>query len=451
MKKYPDALVPPPGLPAPANPPAWYRRWYAAGRCNRVFLLAFHLLLLVSVYTALYCFGLVHRLPTSQGLLSWDSNLYLSIAKEGYDDPGVGKNAFFPLYPYLWRYLGVGPVGISLLLTTCTMVGAAILARTFRLTGRQLLVAVSLPALVFTLVPYSEGLFYVWGALLLRGLHRRNLPLTLVGMLLCCLTRAATTLFLPAYVFAELLSWDSTERRRWLNLPAGLLVMGAVTATMMRIFYIKTGDALAFYHVQAKWEHIFREPIFPLQSSAGIDILWLDAVALLVTWLSAVACAVLGSWWLLHLLRVVQRPLPVISKAVLFSLGYATGTGFYIMMYQGGDLANINRYMLATPFAAVLLWQMWQLQPATKWPVAAVVAGCLAVALALGFPFRLESFLPYQAAWYFGLYTLYVLAYLFISKGTSPWYREIATGLYLVNLVVMAHLLDLFLAFIWLG
>ncbi|QIX61406.1 hypothetical protein HER32_09535 [Hymenobacter sp. BT18] len=200
--------------------------WYARAQQAQLFPLIVHVLLLVGVYAGLYCFGFVHHLPTADRLLSWDAGIYQRVAAAGYDDPTQGKSAFFPLYPYLWRVLHLGPVGMSLFLAGCALLGAAVLARTFRLTGRQTVLLVSAPAMVFTWVPYSEGLFYLWAALLLCGMHRRNLSLTLVALLLCCLTRAAATLFVPAYLFAELLTWNQGGTRKWLSLWGGLAYHG---------------------------------------------------------------------------------------------------------------------------------------------------------------------------------------------------------------------------------
>lgn len=208
---------------------------------------------MIAVYSVLYTFGLLDHPPDSDRLAHWDAGNYQAIAQQGYDRPDSGITAFFPLFPYLWRYSHVGVVGISIVNACSALAGMSILARSFGLTGRQTLVAASMPALVFTLVPYTEGVFFLFGSLLLVGLHRRNLPLTLGMLLLCCLTRAATTLFVPAYLFAELPSWSLNVSPKSLirNVVLGLVVMATAVGAVMGIQYAPTGDPLAFYKAQA--------------------------------------------------------------------------------------------------------------------------------------------------------------------------------------------------------
>jgi hypothetical protein len=417
--------------------------------------LLLHALLFVCLYSVLYCFGIISHAPEPSRLLSWDSSVYKVIAEVGYDKPELGKNAFFPFFPYFWRFSQLGATGISLWNMACALSGASLMAYTFSLTSRQVMLIVSMPAMLFTMVPYSEGFAFLFGSALLCGLHRRNLPLTLLALFMCCVNRAAATIFVPAFLFAELTTWDNSgplSRRTWVRLLTGLLAMALALAVVMYTQYVQTGDPLAFYHIQALWGHVLQLPTFPLTSTAGVNVLWLDGTGLLLALTATITCLTLGLWWLWRLAsnrgQLADSRLPL-SRAVLFSLSYLVGTGFFVIMFQAGDLANISRYTMAAPFLTVVLWQLWQGKPATRWVIGGAAVACLAIALALGFPFRLDNFVAGEATFYFLLFSAYIFAFIFSVRSSSPWYREISTGLYMINLLMLCYLFNLFLDGIW--
>ncbi len=140
------------------------------------------------------------------------------------------------------------------------------------------------------------------------------------------------------------------------------------------------------------------------------------------------------------------------SKAVLFSLGYCVGAGFFILFYQGGDLVGLARYILATPFFVVLLRHTWSLPRQQKqWLLFAVLAVGLAIVWGLGGLWQFNSFYPRQAAGYFIVWLLYVVTYLAVSSEAVPWYRELAAGLYITNLLLLVYLHVLFVQGTWIN
>lgn len=409
--------------------------------------LLLHAGLLTAIYSALYCFGFVNKLPTNESLYAWDVGDLLRVKNSGYPDPARGYNAFFPLVPLVWRYAHLDLLQAALLNAALAGTGLYLLARTFALNGRQTLLLASAPLMMFTLVPYTEGFFFLFGALLLRGLHRNTLPLTLLGLFGCCLTRSAGTLFLPAYVFAELLTWgtssDSTGGRVVRNVLAGTGAMAASFGIVMLMQWHDGGDPLAFYHAHALWKHRFSIPVEFLFSSAGPTMLWLDIFVLMMSFLSLVGCAVLGIRWL------AKRGGAVVSKATLFALGYTAGAGFFILFYQASDVVGLSRYLLATPFWGALLAWAW----AAPWPRRRVMLALAAVATLvgalLGLPNRMTNFGPGEGAWFIGLLWLYAASYWLTRPDQNRWHREVATGLYCVNLFALCFILNLFLNGIW--
>ena len=412
-------------------------------------MLGLHALLFIALYSVLYCFGILTAFPDGEHLANWDVGALRAISLHGYATLSDEHKAFFPLLPYVWRWLQLSVVGISLLNATCTFVGLYIVGQAFRLSSRQLLLLSCSPLLMLGFVPYTEGLFFLFAALLLSGLHRRQLALTLLGLFGCCLARSAATLFIPAYLFAELLAWGylSTGWVFLRNLVAGLAVMAASLALVIWLQASPGSNLFAFYTSHASWGQVLRLPSFPLHTSAGPPMLWLDATGLVASLLSLCACAVLGLRWVAQRLRGTTKA--GTSKAILFSLGYFVGAGFFIVFYQGGDLVGMSRYTMGSAFWGVLLVYVWQAAWPWRWALSLLVLIWLSVAIACGFPSQLQSFNPGESLWYFGLWLAYMASYWFSQPSRSPWFREISTGLYFFNLLMLAYLFNQFMNKIW--
>jgi hypothetical protein len=417
-------------------------------------LLVGHVAFLAVIYSILYAVGIVTYAPTGDLLISWDANWFSSVRNHGYDTylEGQSNIPFFPLFPYLWRVLRFGGLGISLFNGALFLLGMAWLGRAFSLRRRQILLLLSVPAVFICYVPYAEALFFLFGAVLLCGLHRSHLGLTLLGLLGCCLTRSAATLFVPAFVLACTSRADIP--RLALRLSTGLLAIAATLGGVFFMHYKATGNPLIFFEAHKQWGHV---PHWPLathgHSSAGLIMLWLDMLSLFIGSLAAVVCAVLGIRWLMGLRKDVPPAAP--SRAVVFSLGYAVAAIAFILLYQAGDLVGSTRYVLATPFFGVLLaqaprWQQLGRRAQWYWIGVAVVL-CLAIAVWLGWPTHFPGFFPAETQWFFAVWIAYLVLYLLAAPGIWRYGREVQAGLYVANVIYQAFLFNLFLGAIWLG
>src|ERR1043165_8733911 len=110
-------------------------------------------------------------LPASSRIESCDAGWYHSIWKDGYQYyPTVANNtAFFPFFPYVWRWLGVGPVGISIINGLLFVLGVGFLFTFLSSTWRTKAFYLTVSLLVFYMVPFSESMFYIFGAMMLLG------------------------------------------------------------------------------------------------------------------------------------------------------------------------------------------------------------------------------------------------------------------------------------------
>ncbi|MFD1873268.1 hypothetical protein [Hymenobacter bucti] len=414
-----------------------------AARYASLQVLALHLLLLAGITSALYCFGIIQYLPSGATLRNWDVIWYEQIKQSGYSyaPEGISNVAFFPLFPYLWRYSGLGLLGISLVNAVVFLGSATWLARQLALPARLQLLLLSTPVLLFMVVPYSEALFFAFGALLLVGLRQRRLGWWLVGLLGCGLTRSASTLFMPALGLMVLLwAGQPGQRRpalRWGALAVLVLALSVGVVALMQ--WQQTGEPWGFVKVKHAWGQFFRLPTLPLSDPSGIDMVWIDGLGVWV----GVAAAVLCGWRLWQEIgRWRGRPSPPpLPLEVLFSLGYCASAGLFLLLFQGGSIWNAGRYLLTTPFVVVLLGYL-ATQPAWPWRRYAALAGATLLFWQVfgAYTLQFDNFTTPQALWYFGLLTVYLLLYL--AWRQLRWQGEVTMLLYTVNMVLLLHLLD---------
>lgn len=308
------------------------------------------------------------------------------------------------------------------------------------------LLLLSTPLLLFMGVPYTEALFFCFGSLLLLGLRQRRMGWWVLGLLGCGLTRSASSMFTPGLLFMTLL-WASQPGQlrtalRWgvSGLAAVALSIGIVATTQ----WYQTGEPWAFALAHKHWGHVLQVPQFPWHATTGIDMLWLDALAL---WIGAGAiggCCWLAWRWLRHVRK--KQPLPILPLEIIFTLGYCVCISLFIVLYQGGNVANAARYLFATPFFVVLVAYLAE-QPAWPWH-RYLLLGIWAMLFWQVFGLYTRSFDNFttgQALWYFGLLTAYLLTYL--AWRQLHWRREATMVLYVFNLVMLLHLLESWLQF----
>ena len=405
-----------------------------------------HLLLLAALTSVLYCFGVIHYLPDNENIARWDVYWYSLIRENGYSYSTTSSStaAFFPLLPYFWRFTHLDALGMGLLNFSIFLVAFAWLAHQLRLSAHWALLLLSTPSLLFMVIPYTEALFFLFSTLLLLGLHRGRLSWWMLGLVGCGLTRSASTMFVPALLFTTLL-WAAQpgQGRRALQWGGlGMLSNGIAVGTVMFIQWYQMDEPFAFYKAQRFWGHHLQALHYPFVTPSGINMLWLDALALWVGLASIAVC----SWLAFRWLRRRRQPLPAVPPAVVFALGYCVCITLFILSHQGGSLWNFGRYVLTTPFFVVLVWYL-STQPA--WPrrfYAYLLLATLALWQVFGvFTVEFDNFTQGQALWYFALLTAYLFLYLTLRQ--LRWKREIFMGLYVFNIIMQLHLLECFIQY----
>jgi hypothetical protein len=185
----------------------------------------------------------------------WDSDFFLRIAQNGYDDASA---AFHPLYPALIAVLGRAFFGhyilAGLVVSLLCCLGSFVLLHRLakqRLDAegarRSVLYLAVFPMALFLQAVYSESLFLLL-VLAAFALAERN-HFAGAGLVagLAILTRAAGLALLPALV---LLAWRHRDRLRAL---ARVALAVPVAAIYPLVLWQQVGDPWAFTDAQDRW------------------------------------------------------------------------------------------------------------------------------------------------------------------------------------------------------
>lgn len=219
-------------------------------------------------------------------LCAWDCTWYKGITQGGYDiepnahDKGDAANwAFFPALPLAARLtgvvLGAGPAG-ALVLTSKLFFLLSIFAflkfaQAYR-PGLDPLVAASVAAFnpysIYGNVGYTEPLFLLLSCVFLYFLKRGNaLGAGVAGAFLTS-TRVVGVVAIASYLYAL---WRERPRGAGQTERAvlGLLLIPLGLALFMVFLHERSGDALAFSHIQRAWGRLPGNPFVHLMGGLG--------------------------------------------------------------------------------------------------------------------------------------------------------------------------------------
>ncbi|MDP2387013.1 MAG: hypothetical protein Q8M29_11615 [Bacteroidota bacterium] len=314
------------------------------------------------LFIVLYSTGKLN-IFSNTSFLNWDAAHYFSVKEHGYDPVNT---AFFPLFPFFWKLVKLSPIGIGFLNFSLFLAAISLLCTEMKLKLTHTLLVLSVPGLFFMFLPYAEALFFVSGTIAIVGLKRDRLWLTVVGLFLCSLCRPTTFIFIPAIVIVYYFSVGQNEAK--VPIPARLghsggaigrkkfFVNSAISAFvlvagLMLSFFIQkvgTGQWFTFFDSQEKWGNKFGIPILPLHTWGGDNIKRYESSAFLI----GVVCAVM---LILLLFNKRLREKFNFPKYVVFSFAYLAGATGVVLLYRGGLLFSLNRFIYATPFVIVAL------------------------------------------------------------------------------------------------
>ena len=278
----------------------------------------------------------------AQNFLYWDAAHYDWIRNFGYKDFRV---AFFPLFPMLWKMSSLGVYGIVLLNSVVFLLAFYFLIKAIGASPLETILYLSIPSFCFFLLPYSEAVFFASSTMLIIGLKNKRTALILLGLFLSTLARPAFTIFIPAIIIAELLSETINKKMLYrialylLTTLVGLLLVGIIQ-------HHYTGIWFNFFAVQQGWGNKLQVPVLPFTSWAGGLIVRLDGAAMLV----GVVAGIIMCTYIFKAKYIRQL---IIPKEVIFSLCYIAGITLSVVLFRGGSLFSLNRFVFAVPFIIV--------------------------------------------------------------------------------------------------
>jgi len=417
-----------------------------------LFTIGVHLILVFSLYVVVRELRHKERLPpTDQLLETWDVRLYSDIAKRGYSwhEDEQSNVAFFPAFPYIWRYTSADAFGISGLNLLFFVAGALLLARAMNFSARELMLSLSTPSLMFMYVPYSEALFYLFSAVALYGyISRRpdtdskpqpgigrivggsesSQHLTAAGLFLCSLTRAASNIFVPAIFLTEWLAEGGRVRR------AGVNGLAAVAGVFIAAFiqHQETGEWLAFIKTQRHWGSYLQWPQLPFTAWGGRQ--YLDGSALIAGFLAGGLLSRIA--W-----RRVFTQEQKSNPAFVFSIAYLFGITLLVLCFSGGEIHSLNRYCFSTAFWTVTGICVLR-QTTFSWKrLLGLFLFCLMILSLFDMTNRrLAEPLAVSA---------YLSSWLFLCHPRERWSTAAFYGLYSLNLLIQVRLLDGFMSGQW--
>ncbi len=280
---------------------------------------------------------------TPENLLNWDAEHYGFIATEGYD---IMRTAFFPLFPVLWNITNLSVPAVSILNGLLFIVSFSFIASMYQIRWHHLILIAATPTFVFFFLPYSESLFFLGSILILIGYRRPHFALLLIGFFITSLARPTAGIFLPALIITEWLCRKNAVTAMQRIIASTVVVLVGMFAALY-FQQLHTGTWLTFFEVQAEhWDNRLRIPEFPLRSWAGMWVTALDGTALFISLCSGYQ---LFKWWVKARFKLQLSQ----EKSLVFSLLYLFGSGLVVLLFRGGELFSVNRFIFASAFFIV--------------------------------------------------------------------------------------------------
>ena len=411
-------------------------------------------LLPVAIYFLLCCFKYIIRSPSNENVLYFDAGWYNQIREFGYiyKSNSMCNMAFFPFFPYLWKFTMLSPIGISILNVLIFIFAFALSLEERNFKKIYVLALVTTPSFIFFFLPYSESVFFLFGVLLLRGFQHDNKQLVYVGLLGCGLTRSVAIVFIPAIIVSELICYFNTGRKENILIVLKRIIFQCL-ASLTGVFVIalmqrnQTGSWFYFIEIQKFWGRHFQLPSLPFTTGNPSGVLGVDGIALII---GMIAFYLFLTYAFKTSNNKSESSENTFPKPILFATIYiiiiAFLDSFFTNDFYGKTtIWSIGRHILCTPFFIYFLnWLMVDYKP--KIADLVFINGLILLGL---FFVELINY-PYQLAYYLVYLLVFINTISFkglIFKKYSLFFYPIAV----LNLYVMVIFYQSFLYNNWIG
>jgi len=298
--------------------------------------------------------GIIHRL--GKVVEAADGIWYMNIARNGYEKEPFNLNnqhnwAFFPLFPLLVgaaaRITGEFPLTAAFLSNIFFFAALVVLYKTARLfdsddgeADRAVFYLAAFPTSYFFSFPFSESLFLLLTVSSFFFAKQEKWWRAGLFSALASATRLAGMFLLPALF---VLYWQSYRKRGVRANLIGLCLIPAGLIAYMLYLRAITGNALAFFDIQATWGHqlnFFLRPLFeyavnPLVLGFHWDFRLLNFVAVVLALICS-AMLLKRRQWALAVYALISLIVPLSAAYGLQSLTRYVMVIFPIFIVLGG-------------------------------------------------------------------------------------------------------------------
>lgn len=268
------------------------------------------------------------------------------------DEVSRSNFAFFPLFPLMWKVLGISGIGISIVNFLLHCISLIILIPIFCRDNKTLalLAIFSLPTLVVFLIPYSEGLFMLSISLALLGWKKENKLLYITGLLLASMTRPVFILLIASCIATEVYQrlCDKHYKINYKNIivTATAILSGVFLVALFQYTY-HHGSLFTFINAQKHWGTYLQIP------KTIVD--WSNEGYAMNVWALAFSTVFGGIILLTKLLKAKNTGNIQPDYWYNFSWMYLLFATLFVIMLQGGCLHSLYRYTLCTPFFYIII------------------------------------------------------------------------------------------------
>ncbi len=380
--------------------------------------------------------------PEQSHLRYLDAGWYKSIVDHGYifDATAANNTAFFPLFPYVWKWLGVDEVGAAFFNAMLFFIACGFLFQLFPSNFKVRLGYLALSIITFYISPFSESLFFIFSLSILWGLQKRSHSYVVVGIIGAGLARSVCTVFFPAFlILGAFKLWESRRLRDALPYFTYSLISLITLLAVFLIHWYQTGVFWAFTHTQKFWGSGFRIPDLPFTTWDPQDNGYYDQLALFV-------CLTAIIYFTYLFLRIVARKQQrAVDQALMFSILYFSGIALLMLFTRGGGFNSINRYVFCTPYVYILIRHINQIEINKRMVIALLVVGVAYY----NYCWNMGASLERQAV-ALGLLSLSFLFPLAMKKDTA-WANILFFLLWSGMVVVQANLWFRYVTGVWVG
>lgn len=305
---------------------------------------------------------------SNENFLNWDASIFKCISERSYTPEekcyGKVRAAFFPLFPFLWKFTHLSPMGIAGLNYLLFILSISILTILF-IKGSNykkaslFAILITLPTAIIFYIPYSEALFLLTMTITVVGILRNRYGLYFAGIVLMALVRPATVFVMLAFLAVELVLfmrhgrfskfvWSSFHR----TFP---FLIGYFVAAFVQ--YTSSGSWRSFLDSQQYWQGGLQK--ISSISDWSVEGFGMNSFAIFFIGIPSLVLVIYLFLNAGNRRRNWFHPTANNKTDYIFlvSVFYLTGIFIFTLFTSGGNLHSFFRFTLASPpfYIAILI------------------------------------------------------------------------------------------------